>query len=78
MSCCSLDVKDQAVCWKLLTTLNSQYVPRLDVSPINRNESFDFAGDHKILDLLVVDLLRHLPLPHLERQVSHAHQRDVD
>jgi len=78
LACGAPDVEDEAVSGKLLATLNPKNVAGFDVSPIDRNEAFDLASDHHVLDLLVVDFLGNLALAELKGEVSVAHEGHVD
>jgi hypothetical protein len=61
----TLDVKNETISWKLLSFFNLQDVAWFSISPLNRQESLDFPGDHQILNLLAIDLLGHFPLSQL-------------
>ena len=69
---------DEDIGWELLATLDSEDVARLDIGPGDLQESLDLPGDHQIVYCLEVDLVRHFALPQLQREVSHAHQHEVD
>lgn len=73
----SLNIKNKAISWELLSTPDSDNVPWLDVSPVDRQESLDLSGDDEILYLLIVDKSSDLPLSHLKRKILDAHQPKV-
>ena len=77
LASCSLNVEDQTICWELLARLDAKNVAGFDVGPAYGNPALDLPGDHEELDLLVVDLVRHFPLPMLEDQVPNGHKSDI-
>ena len=74
----TLDIQVEHIGWELLATLDSEDVARLYIGPGDLQESLDLPGDHQIVYGLEVDLVRHFALPQLQREVSHAHQHEVD
>ena len=74
----SLNVQYKTIRRKFLATSDSNYMARFCLSPSNGHKPGGISGHHQILNLLIVDLIRDLPLPELQSQVFHAHQDNID
>ena len=72
-----MDIEQKTICRKLLATAHLDNVPWLDVSPVDWQESLDLYSDHKVLNNLVIDLVRDFALSHLKCNVSNDHQANV-
>jgi hypothetical protein len=78
LTSCALDVKDEAVCWKLLTRLDSQDVPWLDVCPRDWQEPFDFSRNHQVVDMFWINLVCHFPLSELKSHILDCGEDEVN
>lgn len=69
LACDSLNIEYQAVSRELLPLLDPDDEAWLDFTPGDWQESFDFPGDHEVINIAVVDPLVHLALSKLNCQV---------